>query len=99
MLFYIIRFKMRSLSMKQLYDYFNFLLTMKGKIEKAILNSKKAEDTTLSKDGLKNVLDISSKNESEWLHEKVRKLYRSTITWKQITFYLDKTFFNPSLDN
>ena len=90
-LFHIIRFKIRTLSYKQFYDYFNFLLKIKYKIKKVILNSSKAEDTTVSKNGLKTILNISLNNESEWLFSKVRQLYGSRITWKQISSYLTKT--------
>ena len=82
---------MRSLSFKQFYDYFKFSLTIKYKIDKAILSSSKAEDTAVSKQGLKDVLNISLNDESEWLFNKVRIMYGSKITWKQISSYLTKT--------
>merc|ERR1712154_357014 len=46
-LFHIIRFKHRSLSWQQLYNYVIFVLRMKYNVQKAILTSKQAEDLTV----------------------------------------------------
>merc|ERR1712130_939733 len=70
-LFHIIRFKQRSLSWQQIYQYLTFVLRMKYNVQKAILNSKQAEDTTVSNDGMKILLNISLNDASHWLFEKV----------------------------
>merc|ERR1712228_1014695 len=70
-LFFIIRFKHRSLSWKQLYNYLIFILRMKYNVQSAILNSKQAEDSTVSNDGMKILLKISLNDESQWLFDKV----------------------------
>eukprot|EP01083_Nonionella_stella_P161426 528743_1 len=90
-LFNIIRFKHRSLSWKQLYNFFVFVLRIKYNVQKAILNSKQAEDTTVSNDGMKILLKISLNDESQWLFDKVLFLNGAKVTWKQIRAYLTKT--------
>ena len=89
-LFHIIRFKHRSLSWKQLYSYLLFILKMKYNVQKAILKSKQAEDTTVSEDGMKILLKISLNDESNWLFNRVLFLNGSKVTWKQIRNYLTK---------
>eukprot|EP01084_Bolivina_argentea_P103876 186039_1 len=63
---------------------------MKYNVQKAILKEKQAEDTTISNDGMKISLKISSNDESKWLFNKVLSLHGSKITWKQIISYLSK---------
>eukprot|EP01083_Nonionella_stella_P180070 641139_1 len=89
-LFHIIRFKLRSLSWKQIYSYFKFLLLMKYNVHKAILTSKQAEDTTLSLDAIKLELEIKLNDESKWLFSKTDSYHGSKVTWKQISKYLKK---------
>eukprot|EP01084_Bolivina_argentea_P313577 543028_1 len=89
-LFHIIRFKIRTLSWKQIYNYFNFLLQMKYNAQRAILKSKQAEDTTVSLDGIKLSLKIQLNDESVWLFNKVDSLHGAKVTWKQIRKYLKK---------
>ena len=90
-LFHIIRFKQRSLSWQQIYQYLDFVLRMKYNVQKAILNSKQAEDTTVSNDGMKILLNISLNDASHWLFEKVLFFNGSKVTWKQIMAYLKKS--------
>ena len=89
-LFNIIRFKIRALSWKQIYHYFKFILKMKYNVQRAILKSKEAEDTTISKDAIKNILKISLNDESKWLFNKVDKMHGMKITWKAIRKDLKK---------
>ena len=89
-LFHVIRFKHRSLAWKQLYNYLVFILKMKYNVQKAILRSKQAEDTTVSSEGMKILLKISLNDESKWLFDKVLSLNGSKVTWKQIRNYLKK---------
>ena len=89
-LFQIIRLKHRALSWKQLYGYLTFILNMKYNVQTAILESKQAEDTTVSIDGMKISLKISLNDESKWLFDKVLSLNASKVTWKQIRNYLEK---------
>ena len=90
-LFHIIRFKQQSLSWQQIYHYLTFVLRMKYNVEEAILNSKQAEDTTVSSDGMKAALKISQEDFSAWLFEKTLFFNGSKVTWKQIREYLGKT--------
>jgi len=90
-LFHIIRFKQRSLSWQQIYQYLTFVLRMKYNVQKAILNSKQAEDTTVSNDGMKIRLNISLNDASHWLFDKVLFFNGSKVTWKQILGYLKKS--------
>ena len=89
-LFHIIRFKMRTLSWKQIYNYFKFLLKMKYNVQRAILKSIQAEDTTVSLDGIKLLLKIQLNDESVWLFNKVDSFHGAKVTWKQIRKYLKK---------
>merc|ERR1712130_465887 len=89
-LFHIIRFKLRTVSWKQIYGYFKFLLRMKYNVQRAILKSKQAEDTTVSLDGIKMTLEIQLNDEGLWLFHKVDELHGSKVTWKQISKYLKK---------
>ena len=74
-LFLIIRHKKRSLSWKQLHNYFKFLLIMKYRIQFAINNSPKREDKVVSKDALQGELGISRHDEARWLFHKVEKYH------------------------
>merc|ERR1719203_1794452 len=89
-LFCIIRFKHRSLSWRQLYNYLIFILRIKYNVQRAILKAKQAEDTTVSNDGMKILLKISLNDESQWLFDKVLFFNGSKVTWKQIRNYLKK---------
>jgi len=89
-LFHIIRFKIRTLSWGQIYQYFKFLLKMKYSVQRAILKSQQAEDTTVSLDGIKASLKIQLNDESIWLFNKVDSLHGTKVTWKQIRKYLKK---------
>eukprot|EP01083_Nonionella_stella_P214243 772074_1 len=91
-LFYIIRRKMRALSLQQMYKYFTFLLRMKYAVQNAILKSEQREDTMLTMDALKVELQIETEHESKWLFNKVCTEYQGKLTWKQIIEYLHKTF-------
>ena len=66
-LFNIIRFKIRTLSWKQIYHHFKFILKMKYNVQRAILKSKQAEDTTISQDAIKIMLKISLNDGSKLL--------------------------------
>eukprot|EP00483_Globobulimina_turgida_P010736 UN10757 len=83
--------KMRSLSLKQFYHYFTFLLRMKYHVQDVILRSNQREDTTVSQNGLKIELNIPSDAEAEWLFLAVDQQHEGKLTWKQITQYLEKT--------
>ena len=89
-LFHIIRFKERTLSWMQIHEYLSFVLQMKYNVDGAILNSKQAEDTTVSKDGMKISLKISEDDSSSWLFERTLFFNGSKVTWKQIQEYLKK---------
>ena len=89
-LFHIIRFKIRSLTWKQISNYFKFLLKMKYNVQSAILKSKQAGDTPVSLDGIKMVLKIQLNDEAKWLFGKVDALHGAKVTWKQIRKYLTK---------
>jgi len=90
-LFHIIRFKHRSLSWQQIYQYLTFVLRMKYNVQKAITKAKQSEDTTVSSDGMKIVLKISVDDSSKWLFQKTLFYNASKVTWKQIRGYLKKT--------
>eukprot|EP00485_Elphidium_margaritaceum_P015088 CAMPEP_0202731060 /NCGR_PEP_ID=MMETSP1385-20130828/186951_1 /ASSEMBLY_ACC=CAM_ASM_000861 /TAXON_ID=933848 /ORGANISM="Elphidium margaritaceum" /LENGTH=2462 /DNA_ID=CAMNT_0049397343 /DNA_START=90 /DNA_END=7479 /DNA_ORIENTATION=- len=89
-LFHIIRFKVRTLTWAQIYDYFKFLLKMKYNVKAAILGSDQAQDTTVSMDGMKLALEIELNDESKALFNKVDAIHGSKVTWKQIGKYLKK---------
>ena len=89
-LFHIIRFKIRTLTWKQIYNYYKFLLKMKYNVQRAILKSKQSEDTTVSMDGIKMLLKIQLNDEAKWLFSKVDSLHGAKVTWKQIRKYLTK---------
>merc|ERR1712228_820611 len=89
-LFHIIRFKIRTLSWKQIYNYFKFVLKMKYNVQRSVLKSKNAEDTTVSLDGIKMLLEIQLNDESKWLFQRVDSGHGSKVTWKEIGKYLRK---------
>jgi len=89
-LFHIIRFKVRTLTWGQIYNYFKFLLKMKYNVNTAILKSKQAGDTTMSMDGMKLAMKIQLNDESKWFFNKVDVMHGSKVTWKQIRKYLKK---------
>merc|ERR1712228_601984 len=56
----------------------------------SVLKSKNAEDTTVSLDGIKMLLEIQLNDESKWLFQRVDSGHGSKVTWKQIGKYLKK---------
>ena len=89
-LFHIIRFKLRSLTWKQFFLYFKFLLEMKRNVQKAISKSDQREDTTVSRDELKIQLKIPCNDESKWLFAQIEYLHGAKVTWKQIKNYISQ---------
>ena len=63
---------------------------MKYNVQRAVLKSKNAEDTTVSLDGIKMLLEIQLNDESKWLFQRVDSGHGSKVTWKQISKYLKK---------
>eukprot|EP00483_Globobulimina_turgida_P007229 UN07243 len=63
---------------------------MKYNVQNSILNSPQAEDTEVSKDAIRKLLNISLNDEALWLFTKCDAFHGSKINWKQIRNYLKK---------